>query len=297
MPELNENPQQIAWDGIAFRLPRAWQPTVVRKSYLFFEQDGRPAFAAKWNRVRGRFSPGRMLQRLQKSLRDSVDVQEWNPEELPALLPAGFTATGFRYRNAAESCLGVILYCTGCRRATMLQLFDADSGGSMVFHRILRSFADHPGGKDQTWSIYDIRARMPAGAELSAHEFLAGRYCLTFSLDSKTLELYRLKPAAAILKKQGLPELGASMAGKAQCVQSDDTGAVWEFRASPLRRLVSLPGRTPGWIWLQLRFIEDKNAILAVKASGRGNMDRELLARIAADFTVGDNEEMPRTET
>ena len=135
--------------------------------------------------------------------------------------------------------------------------------------------------------MYDIRARLPVQAELKSHEFLVGRYTLSFALKATNIYLYRFKPAAAILKNQSLQEFGASLAGDAVCIDNkSDRTATWEYTASGLDRLPVMFRRKPGWIWLQLRFKKDKNAILAVKGIGNQAMDRELMEHIAENFIV-----------
>lgn len=288
MPDSFEHWREIAWDGISLQLPRNWQPTVIHKSYLFFEQDGQPAFAIKWERVRGRFSAERILGRLYKSLQPSEStLSPWDPQtELPELsLP--YSITGFKCRQGPTNSLGILLYCPDCNRATMFQLYMSNSKSRETLHHILHSFVDHHQLPEQTWSVYDIRAQLPVQAELKSHEFLVGRYTLSFVLNTASIDLYRYKPAAALLKNQSLQEFGAPLAGDAVVLdQSDDRVTTWEYRASGLNRLPALVGRKPGWIWLQLSYIEEKNAILAVKGSGKRNMDRQLLENIAGKFTV-----------
>jgi len=135
--------------------------------------------------------------------------------------------------------------------------------------------------------MYDISAQLPVEAELKSQEFLAGRYTLSFTLDKTDIDLYRFKPAAAILRSRNLREFGNSLAGDAVCVHEvDDRIAVWQETASGLDRLAVLAGRKPGWTWLRIELVEEHNAILAVKGSGRGTMNGKLLEHIAEQFMV-----------
>ncbi|MDW7771555.1 MAG: hypothetical protein SCH71_01570 [Desulfobulbaceae bacterium] len=290
MPIFQELWQETAWDGVMLQLPRNWQPTVVHKSYLFFEQEGEPAFAIKWEQVRGRFSAHRILDRLQHSLQPSHSVlRPWNMREEMPETAQDFSATGFQYQHGAATCLGILLFCPRCRRATLLQHYTTDAGDRNILHHILQSFRDHHNGPERLWSMYDIRARLPAKAELQSHEFLAGRYTLSFTLEQKNIRLYRFKPAAALLNDQSLQEFGALLAGDAVCIDNQNNRiATWEFTASGFDRLAALLGRKSGWIWLQLRIIEEKNAILAVKGEGSSYIDRQLLQHITENFTVGE---------
>ncbi|MDH3327991.1 MAG: hypothetical protein OEM01_02035 [Desulfobulbaceae bacterium] len=288
MPASEELWQEIAWDGIALQLPRIWQPTVIHKSYLFFEQDGQPVFAIKWEQVRGRFSAERILNRLQDSLKPLKSVlSPWDVQaELPEI-SRDYLITGFQCQHEFETSLGILLFCPHCRRATLFQLYLTDPRNRQILHDILQTFIDHHENFEQTWSMYDIRAQLPVQAELKSHEFLVGRFTLSFALKTKTIDLYRFKPAAAILKNQSLQEFGAALAGEAIRVDSNsDRDAKWEYTASGLDRLAVMFHRKPAWIWLQVRVIKDKNTILAVKGTGNKTMDRKLMEQIAGNFTV-----------
>lgn len=288
MPASEEIWREIAWDGIVFRLPVSWQPAVIRKSYLFFEHLGQPVFAIKWEHIHGRFSAERILKRVQDSFRHTGStLVPWNVQaELPDI-PRDYSMTGFQYQDENETILGILLYCAHCRRAAILHLYTADPGNRETLHAILQSYADHHDKAEQTWSIYDIKAQLPAQAVLKSHEFLAGRYTLSFVLDKTAIDLYRFKPAGAILRNQNLQEFGDSLAGEAVCVRTtEEKLAWWEYTASGIDRLAVFSGRKPGWIWLRVELIKDKNAILAVKGSGRGATNRRLMEQIAENFTV-----------
>lgn len=289
MPASDELWQEIAWDGMFFRLPDSWQPTVINKSYLFFEREGQPVFAVKWERVRGRFSADHILKRMRHSLKSVKAVLEpWDAQKMmPEMTPPNYSVTGFQYKQDVTTCLGMLLFCRHCRRATLLQHFDRDPGDRQILSLILQNFADHQDGPERVWAIYDIRARLPAEAELRSHEFLAGRFSLSFTLPRMNIELYRFKPAAAILHNQSLQEFGASLAGEAGCIDNQkNSSAVWEYTASGLARIGALLGRKPAWIRLHLEYLEKQNAILGVKGEGKHAAEPGLVRHVADNFTV-----------
>jgi len=288
MPETEQLWQEIAWNEVVLHLPGNWVPAVIEQSYLFFEENGLPVFAIKWNRVHGGFSAKRILHRLQRSLKRSAT--ELTPWDVPTeLLKAAekYSVTGFQCRNETETTLGMVLFCPHCRRSTILQAYSPETQGGDMLTRILASFTDHPRQEEQKWRMYDISAKLPVQARLQSHEFLAGRYALSFALPDCVVDLYRFKPAAAILKTRRLEEFGASLAGKAVCVErKSDVAVRWEFSASGFELLAAAVRRQPRWIWLQLKLIEERNAILAVKGCGNRAMDRALLEYVADNFTV-----------
>lgn len=288
MPSFETEWQDIAWNGVSLRLPASWTPTVIQQSYLFFEEQGRPAFAIKWNRIRGRFSAQRILERLQKSAQGTP--AKYSSAPIPQeLLPfvKEYSAAGFECRDPSGTSQVFLLFCPHCGYSTMLQFYPDSLPDTNSLPSILASFSDHPQRGEQNWSIYDIRARLPVQANLQSHEFLAGRYTLSFALPDTEVSLYRFKPAATILTNRSLVDFGTTLAGKAVCVYQDKSRlARWEFEASGLNRFVTLAGKKPGWIWLQLEHIVGKNAILAVKGSGRGSLNRVLMEKISANFST-----------
>lgn len=289
MQSSGENWQEIAWDGLCFKLPQKWVPTVVDKSYLLFEDAGRPVFAIKWNTIRGRFNAQNIIKKLQRSSqRSTVRISPWKVPDQLLRLTGEMTIAGFQSQDDQGKSLGLLLFCPQCNRSTMLQFYEP---GHDVYNlcRILESLTDHPQGNKQKWTIYDILAILPTQAKLLSHEFLAGRYTLSFTLPEAEITLYRFKPAAAILKNQSLVEFAAPFAECAVCIDNNEGSAQWEYSASGLDRLAAIAMRRPRWIWMQVIHDADHNALIAVKGKGQRIIDRELLLNIAKEFNVTDS--------
>jgi hypothetical protein len=290
MADLPVRWQEVSWDGISLQLPPAWQTTVIRDSYLFFEQDGQPAFEIKWEQTHGRFSPERILNTLRDTLKASgTAVSSW---EIPPDLRSHarkYSISGFKCSHNQVDSQGFLFFCPSCERATMFRFYGTHSRDMHVLQTVLQSFSDHHEGQSLTWAMYDIRALLPARAELQSHEFMAGRYTLIFGYHGSTITLYRFKPAAVLLNSRSLEEFGSSLAGDAGCVDRGDTSAAtWLYQASGLERLSVMLGRKPAWIWLKLWHVLEKNVILGVKGSGKRDMGSEPLEYIAANLTATD---------
>lgn len=282
--------QEIAWDGVTFQLPAAWQATAIRNSYLFFEQDGQPVFEMKWEQTHGRFSPERILRKLHNALQKSdTVVSAWDiPPELQDHARK-YSISGFEYHHDQLASLGLLLFCPTCKRATMFRFYRTHSQDMHILDTILQSFSDHDESLSKTWAMYDIRALLPAQAELQSHEFMAGRYTLSFEYNGSTITLYRFKPAAILLQNKNLEEFGSSLAGDAKYVdRKDDFSATWKYQASGLKRLSMPLLRKPAWICLQLWHIPEKNVILGVKGSGKRDLGNEFIEYIAANFIATD---------
>ena len=289
MGDSPEHWQEIGWDGVTFQLPAAWQATAVRNSYLFFEQDGQPAFEIKWKQINGSFSPDRTLNKIQDALQAAgTVVTSWDIP--PALRDSikNYSLSGFKCVHDQLSSLGLLLFCPSCKLATILRFYGTHLEDSHVLQNVLQSFSDHNEMQDKIWAMYDIRALLPARASLKSPEFLAGRYTLSFELDDSSITLYRFKPAAALLNGKSLEEFGSSLSENALCTESADTWATWKYSASGLDRLAVILGRKTGWIWLRLWHIPGNNVILGVKGSGKKAVQQERLDHIVSNFTALD---------
>ena len=288
MPVHEKLWQDIAWGGVSLQLPADWQPSIIHKSYLFFEHEGNPAFAIRWEKIRGSFSAEKILHRMRKSFKHgSAALEQWDRQDELQEKYNKFSITAYTWHDDGGKGKGLLLYCSDCSRATLIQLYEKDSREKGIVDHILATYCDHPSGPEQEWSMFDIRALMPVDAELQSHEFLAGRYTLSFLLNSSTLTLYRFKPSAAILLHQSIREFGSSLADGAPLVEKgSDEEAYWEFRASGLQKLAVRLRRKPGWIWLKLKELKEHNAILAVKASGKDKMDEKIVEHITDHFVI-----------
>jgi hypothetical protein len=263
--------QLIGWDGITVRVPPHWQPTVILRDYLFFEHEGRPVLEVKWQYAGRRFAPDRVLGKIGKTLRQGrSELREWNIPPALQETVSRFTVTGFQFREGPYDSRGLLLFCPICRRATLLRFYTPPHEEGPAMDQVLASFSDHPGNRDRLWAVYDISALLPAEAELQAHEFLVGRYTLTFSLDRSVLTLFRFKPAAALLRNRDLSAFGAPLAGPARSAGSDDPGSfTWMEAASGSQRLLRRLQRKPVWTWLKLWHVQEENVILGIKGEGK----------------------------
>lgn len=271
MAHLPEHWQLIGWDGITVRVPPQWQPTVILRDYLFFEQEGRPVCEMKWQDAGRRFAPDRVLRKIGKTLKQGgAELREWKiPPELGELVPR-FSVTGFQCREGPYDSRGLLLYCPACRRATLLRFYAARHENDLTMDQVLATFSDHPGNGNRLWAVYDISALLPAGATLRTHEFLVGRYTLTFSLDDALFTLFRFKPAAALLKNRDLSAFGAALAGPARAAGADGPDSfTWTEAASGPQRFLRRLQRKPVWTWLKLWHIPDENVILGIKGEGK----------------------------
>jgi len=263
---------------------------VIEPRYLLLERAGKPVAELKWNRIRGRFAPGRMLRRLSAGQRPAIR-KSLHPEPLPsswARVLSGRQHTGFTWQTPDAAGRGVLLFCPQCSTATLIQFLDAlrDQG---VAVRLLKSFQDHfsPGGVP--WSIYDISAVIPDDYQLTHYRLEAGFFELAYGGPGRTrLRLLRWAPASVLLQNMDLAEFFADrLQAELRVVQwtaGRTLEASWGGEArGPLRwirRGRSLHCRARLW------HLPEKNRILGVRLESARLPERELFERICNHYGV-----------
>jgi hypothetical protein len=153
---VTNNWKQLAWNGIRFETPAQWEVVQIGIRHLILENEVGPVMEVKWGAVKGTFSHRTHLKRLAslQSRRNKISVAEWIlPPPWEAAL-ADFEAGGFLWQSPAASGRGAILFCSGCRTATLIQFFgDSSVKREKEFLAVLRSFRDHSRDGWLPWSI------------------------------------------------------------------------------------------------------------------------------------------------
>jgi hypothetical protein len=275
--------KDIAWNGLFFRIPPAWEIGRIGLRYLLFEDDAGPVFELKWQPVKKGFSFDVHLKRLGAaySRKRGIDLK-------PATLPeqwrealVGFEARFFLWGSGSATGQGAVLFCETCRTAHLLQFLRRDIvRNKRLCLGILRSFGDHPAGDEggeRLWAIYDIRAKVPCEYQLQRYRFTPGAFELAFSGPRReALSLFRWGPASVLLEHQSLrrfldrqvpwvgplPEMEPQRDnGSVRLEGALYAGLVEKWRLWLLRR--------PLYGWLEAAHHDHTNRILAVSAIGR----------------------------
>jgi hypothetical protein len=285
--------KEIAWCGVRFKIPADWQPGEIGLRYLLIESRSGPAMEIKWAPVKGKFSHQTHLKRLaslqKKQVKKSIRAEPLSAEWEAAL--SDFDASEFSWESESTCGRGVILYCTSCRNASLIQFFykNLSSNNSMATN-VLNSFHDHRSDDQMLWSAYDIRALMPKTFELKHHRFEAGRYVLDFACRGQHIILYRWAPASILLGKQDLVQFARSVADFSTTEPVAGKMNGWdtvEWSVSPAsdwRRWLSRFSAKASYYWMGIWHLEAKNRILGVRAEGKKPLDTELLDGICSHY-------------
>ena len=284
---------EVAWNGIRFRAPADWQLAQIGARHLVLEEEAAPVMEVKWAKVKGNFSHRAHLKRLtslqKKQVRKTFKAESISSDWETAL--ANFQISGFSWQENTAHGQGVILFCSSCRNATLIQFFQPKSAKNIrVSSQVLASFRDHRQDSQILWSVYDIRAIVPQTYQLKRHRFEAGKFELDFADGSQHICLHRWALASVLLTEQDLVQLARTVTGfnKPEPVAGSMNGcATAEWSLTPETDWQRWLGRfkhKSSYYWLGLWHLEEKNRILGVRAEGKKSLDTELLDRICNDY-------------
>lgn len=287
---MNKKWKQVAWNGISFKVPASWEIAEIGVRHLILENDSGPAMEVKWGPVRGKFSHRAHLRRIAtfQSRQLKKTVKEWllSPSWVEAL--SGFQTSGFTWHAGTKVGRGVILYCPVCRKAALIQFLQSkDTRAEKIPLKVLSTYQDHRDDDQTIWSVFDIRALIPANFMLASHRFEPGNFELGFEHGSRKVFLYRWAPAAVLLAGQDLAQFARSIAdfSAGDPVPVDiDGGPAVELSSAPRFIWFGRFKAKPSFHWLGLWHLESKNRILGVKMQDKRAFDTQILDKICANY-------------
>lgn len=280
----------IAWNGICFNAPGSWEIGQLGDRHLMLENDAGPAMEVKWGPVSGKFSHQAHLKRLGafQSRKLKNTVKDWFLPPVWEKALTGFQTRGFSWQTETQSGRGVILHCPVCRNAALIQFLQPKSTRSeKIPLEVLQTFQDHREDDQIAWSVFDIRAMMPANFELVRHRFEPGNYELAFEQGSQKIFLYRWAPASVLLSGQDLSQFArmiSDFSAADPVPLSIEGGQAVELSFSPRFIWLSRFRARPSFHWMGLWHLESKNRILGVKMQGKKAFDTQMLDRICSEY-------------
>ncbi len=282
-PEL----QRIGWNGTRMEVPAGWQPVAIFQDYLLFEERYRPVLEMKWQHLDRPLSAEQIIRRLRRGAGRKDSLETWTPPDKWLAALAGFHVQGFGWSSGTNRGRGVLLHCTTCARATLVQFYGPRPEKDPACLHLLATLGDHAEGSEQQWSIFDIDFTLPAAARLQSQEFLTGSYTISFALDDLLFSLLRFKPARVLLADSGLQGFGSRLLKQERQPAMEQTGngeAVWHIQADRWQRLLAKLRRQQAEQYLRLRHDPENNVILAVQARSNRAIDKSMVKTIFANY-------------
>jgi hypothetical protein len=290
------NGKEIAWNGIRFVVPAAWEPGRIGPRHLVIESEAGPAMEIKWGPVKGRFSRHAHLRRLSKlTLARGATLREWAPPQDWKQALTRFECTGFAWEGGGEAAVGAILHCPACRTASVIQFFQplGRRGVAGQAVAVLASLRDHRDDGRVAWAVYDILALLPSGFVPVRHRFEAGRFFLEFRDRRRSISLFRWAPAAVLLRDRDLSRFAETVAGfdgmefRATAVAGAQAVEGHERTAGVARRLAAALGLRPvrmARIW----HVPARNRILGIVVEGRFAIDPALMETVRGGYGLAE---------
>ncbi len=277
--------REIAWNGIGLEVPDHWHPAVILESYLLFEEEYRPAFEIRWQAVRGRFSAARVLRKLARADADT-QLLPWQPPPGWLASLAGCQVHGFRWHQSGTGGQGLLVHNPETGRSILLRFHQAAGTPEPDRARLLHSLHEQRGA-EQTWAVFDIRARLPDRIRLRGQRFLPGSFTIDFRLDHLDISLLRFRPAAELLRDRSLAAFGDQLADGVPLARTDGPlAATWQSDTSAGHRLLRRLQRKKAYQLLSLWRIPEKNVILGLRARGNRAISSDLVQAIRDRYTA-----------
>jgi hypothetical protein len=290
---LNNNWKQVAWNGIRFNTPSTWEVGQISARHLILENDSQPAMEVKWGPIKGKFSHPTHLKRLSALHRKVLQktVTEWQlPFDWEKAL-SDYQVSGFSWQGRKTIGQGVILYCSSCRNATLIQFFQPKSAKTdKIPLEVLKTFNDHRDDDQVVWCVFDIRAIIPKNYKLVHHRFAAGKYELGFADGAQKINLYRWAPASVLLNERNLSQFaktipdfssGNPIPGIIEGYQAVKWCQIPRFK---WLRWTSRLMPKPSYQWWRLWHVKEKNLILGVKMQAKRLLNTYLLNTICTNY-------------
>jgi len=290
----------VAWSGVRLAVPADWVPGRIGPRHLLLESDTGPVMEIKWGPVRGRFSSRFHLRRIARQVSRNAAVFQERPlsAEWRDVL-GSVEACGFEWGSTGQGAIGVLLFCSVCRTASLIQFFlrGGDARIEDWTAGVLASFRDHREDGRSVWALYDIFAILPGHFRLESHRFEAGRFVLEFRGRSCRLTLYRWAPAAVLLKGRDLGSFAEAAAG----------GVGIEFRPLAVAghagvegfdpRPTGPVGRLKAWLrvgsfrGIRIWHVERRNRILGVRLEAKQPLGTGELRGVCDGYGMDDEAE------
>lgn len=297
--------QTLAWNGISVALPADWEIARIGRQYLLLANPDGPCLELKWGTVKGRFSHRAQRRRLAAERRAGrpVSVEETVPPEQWRTALSGFQVSGFTWEDPAVTGRGLILYCSKCRQATLVQFLCSKTAGTTdsvshdIQNRLLQSFRDHWDTPRQLLAVYDIQAKIPNNFKLQRYRFNPGNFTISLARPSETLTLYRWGLASLLLRHKTLLQFGEEQFPTTRTtakIREDAQHPVVHWRRSANSWLARLSCRLKGDLPFQgitLWHLPEADRILGVRAAGKTSAVHDLENMIVRSYGIVSNQQ------
>ncbi len=287
---------EIAWNGISFSKPAAWEIATIGRNYLMIGTHAHPRMEITWGASHKSGSRQRNIKKLQSRIRKQhlPSVDSWTPSSgwLQAL--SSYETSGFSSKRPERTSYGLIVSCLSCQRISLIQFFqnsDEPDNIHAVAPKVLSSFVDHAAGNNQQWAVFDVRVALPTVFQIKTYNFSPGFMEMVFSHHGQQISLYRWSPASVLLSGTTLPDFAESLSlypDSSSKIIRDSKRVEWEHAPSPglWTRIAAFLQGSLSHHRIRIRHDKENNRILAIKADSRQAMDSRFFDQIFSSYEI-----------
>lgn len=201
--------KNIAWDGISFDAPSNFEVSGIDKRFLQLDNGEQPCIELRWYDAGRTYKEKTYFRQLAKKI-ESASGLKIESTVLPASWKASlkkYDTTAFYWQSDLATGRGVMFYCKNSSKVMLIQFIGkCDEQIDNAAVTIFKSLKFSNPAADQLWCIYDMKATVPGTMALESFEFKPGRFNISLTDQTETIDLYRFSPADVILKDCTLGE-------------------------------------------------------------------------------------------
>lgn len=293
--------KNIAWDGISFDAPSNFEVSGIDKRFLQLDNGEQPCIELRWYDAGRTYKEKTYFRQLAKKI-ESASGLKIESTVLPASWKASlkkYDTTAFYWQSDLATGRGVMFYCKNSSKVMLIQFIGkCDEQIDNAAVTIFKSLKFSNPAADQLWCIYDMKATVPGTMALESFEFKPGRFNISLTDQTETIDLYRFSPADVILKdctlgefsrelfKEEIKTLGLSRAELeyekgSTCMYGQEKGP---SAAKLVLSKFSSKSRPYGQI--EIRYTEESNRILAVMVRSRRKIDEDRAKNIFKKYEI-----------
>ncbi|WP_320175827.1 hypothetical protein [Maridesulfovibrio sp.] len=293
--------KNIAWDGISFEIPSNFEVSGIDKKFLQLDNGEYPCIELRWYDAGRTYKEKTYFRQLAKKI-ESASGLKIESTVMPSSWKGPlkkYDTTGFYWQSDLATGRGVMFYCKNAAKVMLVQFIGkCDDQIDDAAVKLFSSLKFHDSDAERIWQIYDMKAALPGSMDLDSFEFKPGRFNITLTDQTETVELFRFSPADVILKdctlgdfsrelfKEDIKTLGLSIAeleyGKgATCMFGQEKSP-----STAKLALAKLNSKRRPYGQIEIRYTQESNRILAVMVKSRQYIPEDRAKNIFRNYEI-----------
>ncbi|MDC7217548.1 MAG: hypothetical protein PQJ28_00850 [Spirochaetales bacterium] len=293
--------KNIAWDGISFEVPSNFEVSGIDKRFLQLDNGEYPCIELRWYDAGRTYKEKTYFRQLAKKI-ESASGLKIESTVLPASWKAPlkrYDTTAFYWQSDLATGRGVMFYCKKAAKVMLIQFIGkCDNQIDNAAVKLFGSLQFHDSETERLWQIYDMKAALPGSMELESFEFKPGRFNISLTDQTDTIELFRFSPADVILKDRNLGDFSRELfkedikaLGLSIAELEYDKGSTCMFGqeknpSTAKLALAKLNSKRRPYGQIEIRYTQESNRILAVMVKSRQQIPEDKAKNIFKNYEI-----------